>query len=151
MRFVWTIALVGSLCATLPAPILERGGPAPDVRHFSEDQLNQQMGAAKPIGEVGQVELNTQQSNNPRNPMSDGSGALRSVENSLGTKYNEPGALITANRDLASIESYRWWKTPLYALVVCGFSVLAIGCFRWYLDKKINQLSETKSNLKRPN
>lgn len=135
------LLLIGfaTICASLPAPILERGGRPPENRTFTQEQMLQQTGSAKPMGEVGEVPLNTNGSATATGEVEDGAGNISSASSSLVTREGETSALQTANGDLQALASYRWWKTPLYASIIGAFAFAAVMGFRAWTNKKINE------------
>src|SRR5581483_1238683 len=116
MRFkLIAICCIAAAVQSLPAPIIERGGRAPDIRHFSEQDVLNQTATAKPMGPVGDVPTNTSEQR-PEDLNADSKAA---------------------NKDLQDLASYRWWKTPMYAAVLCLAAFAAMFGLKVWADKKL--------------
>ncbi len=140
MRFkLIAICCIAAAVQSLPAPIIERGGRAPDIRHFSEQDVLNQTATAKPMGPVGDVPTNTsEQRPEDLNADSKGGSNIASASAKLREGAADSGAVLkAANKDLQDLASYRWWKTPMYAAVLCLAAFAAMFGLKVWADKKL--------------
>src|SRR5581483_5051854 len=102
------------------------------------DVLNQ-TATAKPMGPVGDVPTNTsEQRPEDLNADSKGGSNIASASAKLREGAADSGAVLkAANKDLQDLASYRWWKTPMYAAVLCLAAFAAMFGLKVWADKKL--------------
>lgn len=125
------------IAASLPAPIVERGGTPSGAADPTEAQLLEQTSGAQPMSEVGEVPVDTSPHFEGVSHEEAGSGAISAASKKLRSEVDGKQALATAEARLQEKLSHRWWKLPLYGAII---SIVAFGAtmvLRSWIDRKV--------------